>query len=221
MASKLLLAPSILSADFGRLAQEVRDVEVAGADWIHVDVMDGSFVPNITVGPDIVKAVKAATRLPLDVHLMVSDPGRYIEAFAKAGADILSVHPEATIHLQRVLRQIREHGKRASVALNPHTHESVLEYVVDDLDMVLVMSVNPGFAGQAFLPAQVEKVRRVRALLDRHGSTADVEVDGGVSPKNAQQLVQAGANALVAGAAIFGQADRLAAVNAFRASMER
>lgn len=188
-------------------------------DWIHVDVMDGHFVPNITVGPDVVRALRASTALPLDVHLMVSDPGRWVKPFADAGADWLTVHVEASLHLERVLSSIKELGKRAGVALNPHTPESALDYVAEDLDMVLVMSVNPGFSAQKFIPSQLRKVRRVRELLDARNPSCHIQVDGGVSPKNARELVDAGASVLVAGAAIFGQADRRAAVSAFRAAL--
>lgn len=218
MASKVLLSPSILSADFSRLGEEVRDAEAAGVDWIHVDVIDGNFAPNITVGPDVVKAVRRHTTLPVDVHLMITDPGRYVEAFASAGADWICVHVEACTHLQRVLGQIRDLGKKAGVALNPHTPESVLEYVLDDLDLVLVLSVNPGFSGQGFLKPQVEKIRRISAMLKAHGSSAVIQVDGGVSPANAGELVAAGASVLVGGASIFGQANRREAVAALRAA---
>ncbi len=174
------IAPSILSADLGRLAEEVRSAEASGADWIHVDVMDGRFVPNITFGPDIVRAVRAATRLPVDVHLMVVEPERHLQAFAAAGADGLSVHVEACTHLQRTLHAIRELGKRAGAVLNPHTSEESLRYVLPDLDLVLVMTVNPGFSGQAFLGSVVPKIRRVRELIDQSGHAIDLEVDGGV-----------------------------------------
>lgn len=218
MASNVLLSPSILSADFSRLGEEVRDAEAAGVDWIHVDVIDGNFAPNITVGPDVVKAVRRHTTLPVDVHLMITDPGRYVQAFASAGADWICVHVEACTHLQRVLGQIRDLGKKAGVALNPHTPESVLEYVLDDLDLVLVLSVNPGFSGQGFLKPQVEKIRRISAMLKAHGSSAVIQVDGGVSPANAGELVAAGASVLVGGASIFGQANRREAVAALRAA---
>lgn len=216
MTQALRIAPSILSADFGRLAEEVREVEAAGADWIHIDVMDGCFVPNITLGPDIVQAVKRVTSLPVDVHLMIVDPDRYIDAFVDAGADVLSVHVEAATHLQRTLARIRARGRQAAVALNPHTSETQLEYVLGDLDMVLVMSVNPGFSGQKFLPSQLSKVRQVKALLERDGHSALIQVDGGVSPENVGELVHAGANVVVAGAAVFGHQDRRAAILALR-----
>lgn len=214
MSSKVRIAPSILSADLGRLADEIQSVEQAGADWIHVDVMDGRFVPNITLGPIVVKAARAATRLPLDVHLMIVEPERYIEAFAEAGADVISVHVEASTHLQRTLAEIRRLGKKAGVVLNPHTHESSIEYVLDDVDLVLVMSVNPGFGGQRFLPSALPKLQALRALIDRRGLSVDLEVDGGVAPDTAASVVSAGANVLVAGSAVFGQADRAAAIRA-------
>jgi ribulose-phosphate 3-epimerase len=212
------IAPSILSADLGRLAEEVRVAEAAGADWIHVDVMDGRFVPNITFGPAVVRAVRAATRLPVDVHLMVVEPERHLAEFAEAGADGLSVHVEATTHLQRTLHAIRELGKRAGAVLNPHTPEENLRYVLEDLDLVLVMTVNPGFGGQAFLPAIVPKIRRVRELIDQAKHSIDLEVDGGIAPDTARVVVEAGARVLVAGNSVFGQPDRAAAIRALRAA---
>jgi ribulose-phosphate 3-epimerase len=198
------IAPSILSADFGRLAEEIRAVDEAGADWIHVDVMDGRFVPNITIGPLVVEAVRKATKKPLDVHLMIVEPERYVEDFAKAGSDIITVHAEACTHLHRTLQQIRGLGKRAGVSLNPHTPEDVLRYVLPDIDLVLVMSVNPGFGGQAFIPSSLEKLRRLRALIDGSGYDIDLEVDGGVKPGTAHKVMDAGADAIVAGSAVFG-----------------
>lgn len=210
------IAPSILSADLGRLAEEVRMVEAAGADWIHFDVMDGRFVPNITYGPVVLRAVRAVTKLPIDVHLMVVEPERHIEAFADAGADGLSVHVEATAHLQRTLHAIRELGKRAGAVLNPHTPEENLRYVLGDLDLVLLMTVNPGFGGQAFLPGVVPKIRRVRELIDQGKHSIDLEVDGGIAPETAHTVVEAGARVLVAGNSIFGQSDRAEAIRALR-----
>jgi len=206
MAAKL--APSILSADFGRLAEEIAAVEEAGADWIHVDVMDGHFVPNITIGPVVVRAARRATELPLDVHLMIESPERYLEAFVDAGADGLTVHRETCPHLHRTLQQIRDLGVRAGVAVNPATSLDSLEDVLGDLDLLLVMTVNPGFGGQAYIPASTDKVRRAREALDRAGNDrAQLEVDGGISPETAPRVVEAGATVLVAGGAVYGHAD--------------
>src|SRR3954470_2498640 len=202
-----LIAPSILSADFGRLAEEVKAVEAAGADWIHLDVMDGRFVPPITLGPVVVEAVRRSTKLPLDVHLMIVEPEKHIPDFVKAGANSVTVHVEACPHLHRTLAQIRELGAMASVTLNPSTPLSTLEEVLGEVGMVLVMSVNPGWGGQSFIPASVEKVRRLRAMLDERGSTAKVEVDGGVNAQTARQVVAAGADVLVAGNAVFRAQD--------------
>jgi ribulose-phosphate 3-epimerase len=212
------IAPSILSADLGRLAEEVAEVERAGADWIHVDVMDGRFVPNITLGPIVVSAVRRATRLPVDVHLMIVEPERYLEDFAKAGADVISVHVEACVHLERTLAEIRRLGKRAGVVLNPHTPEESVRYVLGNLDLVLVMSVNPGFGAQKFLPAVLPKIRALRQMIDGAGLSIDLEVDGGVGPETAREVVQAGARVLVAGNAVFAQRDRAAAIGAIRAA---
>jgi len=216
MSREVRIAPSILSADLGRLADEIQSVEAGGADWIHVDVMDGRFVPNITLGPVVVKAARAATKLPLDVHLMIVEPERYVEAFAAAGADVISVHVEASTHLQRTLAEIRRLGKKAGVVLNPHTHESAVEYVLDDLDLILVMSVNPGFGGQSFLPAVLPKISALRAMIDRRKLSIDLEVDGGVAPDTAARVAGAGADVLVAGSAVFGQTDRAAAIARIR-----
>ncbi len=213
---KLRIAPSILSSDFARLAEEVAKVEAGGADQIHVDVMDGHFVPNITIGPPVVAALRKVTALPLDVHLMISDPDRYVEAFAKSGASIISVHVEAATHLHRTLSRIRDLGARAGVAINPSTPVEHIRDVVSEVDVVLVMSVNPGFGGQAFIPRSVSKVADTRALLAANGSQADIEVDGGVDLTNAAALVQAGATMLVAGASIFGTGDPGAATRALR-----
>jgi len=219
MPSTVRIAPSILSADLARLADEIQSVEQGGADWIHVDVMDGRFVPNITLGPVVVKAARAVTRLPLDVHLMIVEPERYVEAFAEAGADVISVHVEACTHLQRVLAEIRRLGKRAGVVLNPHTHHSALEYVLDSVDLVLVMSVNPGFGGQSFLPSVLPKILALRQMIDGRRLAIDLEVDGGVAPDTARAVTEAGANVLVAGSAVFGQPDRRAAIAAIRAGV--
>jgi ribulose-phosphate 3-epimerase len=202
----VLIAPSILSADFGRLAEEVRAVEAAGADWIHVDVMDGRFVPNITIGPLVVRAVRAATKLPIDVHLMIVEPERYVAEFAAAGADWISVHVEASPHLHRTLQQIRSAGAKAGVVLNPHTSEESIRHVLPDLDLVLVMSVNPGFGGQSFIPSALPKLRALRDAIDSAGLDVALEVDGGVAPPTAGRVVDAGARVLVAGSAVFGAA---------------
>ena len=210
----LKIAPSILSADFAALADDIARVEAAGADQLHVDVMDGRFVPNLTIGPVVVAAIKKRTRLPLDVHLMVVEPERYVADFVAAGADMLTVHAEACPHLQRNLVQIRDLGARAGVALNPATHPSVLEYVLDDLDLVLVMSVNPGFGGQAFIPSAAAKVRQIRTRLGER--PVDVAVDGGVKVDHVRWLAEHGASTLVAGSAIFGAPDPGAVVRQMR-----
>jgi ribulose-phosphate 3-epimerase len=208
MNSSVRIAPSILSADLGRLADEIKDAEAAGADWIHVDVMDGRFVPNITLGPIVVGAARRATKLPLDVHLMIVEPERYVDAFAEAGADGISVQVEASVHLQRTLAHIRSLGKRAGAVLNPSTPETTLEYVLEDLDVILAMTVNPGFGGQSFLPSVLPKIVALRRMIDRAGLPIDLEVDGGISPETARRVVEAGARVLVAGNAVFGKPDR-------------
>ena len=210
------IAPSILSADFAALGADIARVESAGADQLHVDVMDGRFVPNITIGPPVVAAVRKRTRLPLDVHLMIVEPERYISEFVAAGADMVTIHLEACTHLQRALAQIRELGAKAGVALNPSTPAAALEYVLDDLDLVLVMSVNPGFGGQSFIPSAHRKIREVRTLLGAR--PVDVSVDGGVKAGLAKSLAEDGASVLVAGSAIFGAADPGEALRAIRAA---
>ncbi len=201
------IAPSILSADFTRLGEQIATVESAGASYIHVDVMDGHFVPNLTIGPFIVEWVRKATKLPIDAHLMIEDPDKFIGAFAKAGANMISVHPEATYHLNRTLNYIREAGCKAGVVLNPATPLVMIEEVLDEVDYVLLMSVNPGFGGQKFIPSSLNKLRRLREMIRLRRADVRIEIDGGVEPKNAADIVAAGAEILVAGSAIFGKPD--------------
>ncbi len=211
---KPLVAPSILSADFARLAAELDSVKTA--DWIHVDVMDGRFVPNITIGPLICEAARRSTHLPLDVHLMIVEPDKYIEEFRKAGADWITVHAEACPHLDRSLQAIRQSGAKAGVALNPHTHENVLDYVLEVTDLVLCMTVNPGFGGQSLIDRVFPKVERIRERIERLKLPTLIEVDGGVKPGNARRFIDAGAHVLVAGSAVFGAPDRAGAIAAIR-----
>jgi len=202
-SSPPIISPSLLAADFARLGEEARALEAAGADWLHIDVMDGHFVPNITIGPDVVKALKPHVSLPFDVHLMIAPVDPYLEAFAAAGADIISVHPESGPHLNRTLKRIRELGAKAGVVFNPSTSPNVIEWMMEDVDLILVMSINPGFGGQSFMPSQLEKIRRLRQMIDATGRDIPLEVDGGVTPITAKQCVEAGATALVAGTAVF------------------
>lgn len=202
-----LIAPSILSADFSRLGEEIKSVEAGGADYIHLDVMDGIYVPNITFGAPVVSKLRSSTTLPFDVHLMVDRPERFIEDFAKAGSNIITVHAEATIHLHRTLQQIRAAGIKAGVSLNPATPLQCLEYIIDDLDLILLMSVNPGFGGQSYIPAVTEKIRSVRELIRESGREIILEVDGGVKLENAMEILKAGADLLVVGSDIFSEGD--------------
>jgi ribulose-phosphate 3-epimerase len=203
MQKPVRIAPSILSADFAKLGEEVRAVEAAGADYIHIDVMDGHFVPNITIGPSVIKALKPHSKLPFDVHLMISPVDLYIEAFADAGADIITVHPEAGPHLHRTLQLIKGRGLKAGVSLNPASPVELIENVISDVDLILVMSVNPGFGGQKFIVSQLDKIRKLRAMIDASGRDIDLEVDGGIDPKTAPLAIAAGADVLVAGSATF------------------
>ncbi|WP_114954574.1 ribulose-phosphate 3-epimerase [Sphingosinicella terrae] len=203
MQQPVRISPSILSADFARLGEEVRAIDAAGADWIHVDVMDGHFVPNITIGPGVVKALRSHTAKPFDVHLMISPVDSYLQAFADAGADIITVHPEAGPHLHRTLQHIKSLGKKAGVSLNPATPAKMLDYVLEEIDLVLVMSVNPGFGGQSFIESQLRKIEAIRKSIDKLGKPIDLEVDGGVDQGNCRRIIDAGADALVAGTATF------------------
>jgi ribulose-phosphate 3-epimerase len=207
------IAPSILAADFSRLGEEIRDIEAAGADWIHIDIMDNHFVPNLSFGPPVVQHIRSVTKLPFDVHLMTEKPETLFPALVSAGADTITVHPEACVHLHRTVHQIKELGRRAGVALNPHTPLSVLDYVLEDVDLVLIMTVNPGFGGQAFIPGMLVKIRELRDRLARLGRDGvDIEVDGGITDETARQVREAGANVLVAGSYLFGSPDRAQAV---------
>ena len=217
------LAPSILSADFAKLLEDVRKVESAGCEYLHIDVMDGHFVPNITLGPLVVKSLKKENiNMVFDAHLMIENPDQYIEEFVKAGCDIITVHQEACVHLHRTIQNIKSHGIKAGVVLNPATPVDTIKHVLPDLDMVLLMSVNPGFGGQSFIPCVLDKIKELKAIIDSQGLNIDIEVDGSISPKNVAEVVQAGANVIVAGSAIFGSDDIQETVNLFRknASLE-
>ena len=208
--NQIKISPSILSADFSRLADQVREAEEAGVDYIHVDVMDGHFVPNITIGPLVVKALRPITKLPLDVHLMIENPEFYVEDFSKAGADIITVHQEATLHLHRTIQQLHDLGIKAGVSINPSTSVRTLDEIICDVDLILVMSVNPGFGGQSYIHSCTNKIRKVREMLDDRGVSADLEVDGGVNVDTINEVISAGANAFVAGSAIFNDKNSVA-----------
>ena len=220
MSSEIRFAPSILAADFTRLGEQVAEAEAAGATYIHIDIMDGRFVPNITMGPFIVEAVRRATSLPLDVHLMIVEPEKHIQAFVDAGASLLSVHVEACPHLHRVLQQIRQAGVRPSVVLNPHTPAVAIKEVLPFVDMILAMTVNPGFGGQSFIPETLPKLREIRQMIESSGRTIDLEVDGGIDERTAPQVVEAGANVLVTGTSVFRAPEGIAAaLKGLRASV--
>jgi ribulose-phosphate 3-epimerase len=216
----ITIAPSILSADFARLGEEVAAAAHAGADWLHIDVMDGHFVPNLTIGPVVVSAVKKRTRLPLDVHLMIEEPDRYLNAFADAGADWLTVHSEADVHLHRTVQRIKDLGMKAGVSLNPATPLEMLEYVLPDVDLVLLMSVNPGFGGQSFIPLVLDKIRRLRDMITASASAALISVDGGIKVDNARTVANAGADVLVMGSAFFGEPDYADFMKRLRVALE-
>ncbi|MEE2788128.1 MAG: ribulose-phosphate 3-epimerase [Myxococcota bacterium] len=214
---KPIIAPSILSADFGRLYDQIQEIDQAGADWIHLDVMDGHFVPNLTFGPGVVKAVRGASTLPFDAHLMIENPDRWVGAFRDAGADVITIHAEATRHLHRSVQAVRQTGARVGVSLNPHSPLDVLEYVLGDIDLVLIMTVNPGFGGQSFIPACLAKIARLRQWIEERGLSIDIQVDGGIKPATVVDVARAGANVFVAGSAVFGMDDYQSAIQSLRA----
>jgi len=218
MQQALRIAPSILSADFARLGEEVRAVDEAGADWIHIDVMDGHFVPNITIGPEVIKALRPHSKLPFDVHLMISPVDAYLEAFAEAGSDIITIHAESGAHLHRTVQHIKALGKKAGVALNPGTPAQAVQPLLGEIDLVLVMSVNPGFGGQSFIASQIDKIKELRARIDASGRAIDLEVDGGINRNNVAHVVAAGADALVAGSATFSGGTYAENISALRAA---
>lgn len=216
MTNNIKIAPSILSANFANLGQEVQDISKAGADYIHIDVMDGSFVPNITIGPDVVKAIRNSSDLTFDVHLMINNPDNHLENFALAGADIITVHSEATIHLHRTVQKIKSLGKKAGVSIVPSTNENVLDYILEDVDLILVMTVNPGFGGQKFISSQLKKIENISNKIAKLGKKIDLEVDGGINQETAKQVINCGANVLVAGSFIFGNSNYSDAIQKLR-----